>query len=201
MNRKEGTEENEVTSLVADEPELIIRSDHGSVNDIDEIVSRLKHRSSCSSCSASIVYLFTYSPGYYRSSRYPSIRLRPRYPYMEFDDLYGIVVCDHSIVTDDILDDLLRNYRRWEPPYWYVEDGIILCSMLPSGMSWGLGHAMEEFDEIIEDPDYLKLKPYIRDVVDRTIHSLRPIAEDPRKRAQALCYHNEIKLIDFTIEL
>lgn len=200
MNIREGEDINEVTSFVADEPELIIRSDHGSVEDIDEIVSRLKHRSSCSSCSASIVYLFHYFPSDY-SCGFPSSRLIPRYPYMEFHDLYGIVICDHSIVTDDMLDDLLRNYRRWEPPYWYAEDGMILCSMLPSGMSWGLRAAMEEFDDMIEDPDYLKLKPYIREVVDRTIHSLRPIAEDPRKWSQTLCCHNEIKLIDFTIEL
>lgn len=31
MNRKGRTEVNEVTSLVANEPELIIRSDYGSV--------------------------------------------------------------------------------------------------------------------------------------------------------------------------
>lgn len=41
-----GEDINEVSSPVADESELIIRSDHGSVEDIDEIVSRLTHRSS-----------------------------------------------------------------------------------------------------------------------------------------------------------
>lgn len=60
MNREEVIEVNEVKSLVANEPELIIRSDHGSVDDINEIVSKLKHRCSWSSCSASVVYLFRY---------------------------------------------------------------------------------------------------------------------------------------------
>lgn len=54
MNRKDRTEENEVASFVADEPELIIRSDHGPINFFGEIISTIKHRSSCSSCSVSI---------------------------------------------------------------------------------------------------------------------------------------------------
>ena len=60
MKCKKSIDENEVESLLANEPELIIRSDHYTYNwhYINEVVDRLKHRSSCSSCSASIVYLF-----------------------------------------------------------------------------------------------------------------------------------------------
>ncbi|CUM47385.1 unnamed protein product [Debaryomyces tyrocola] len=145
---------------------------------MDKIVSRLKHRSSCSSCSASIVYLFNYYPSDYS---YCWGSLTPRYPYLKFNDLCGIVICDHSIVTDSRVDGLLQNYRHGEPPYWYAEGSIFLCALHPSGIPYGLRFAMEEFDEMIEDQDYLKLKPYIREVVNRTIHSLRPITNDLRK--------------------
>lgn len=68
---------------------------------MDEIVDRLKDHCSSSSCSANIVYLFYNRPSDYS---YSWMSLKPRYPYMKFDDLCGIVICDYSIFTYDIFD-------------------------------------------------------------------------------------------------
>lgn len=45
---------------------------------------------------------------------------------------------------------------------------------------------MEEFEETISDPDYLKLKPYIREVVERTIRNLRPVVYDRQCRQKEI---------------
>ena len=60
-------------SLVDIEPEIIIRSDHGSVHDIHEIAGNLNTVLACSSCSASIVYLFDWCSGDLRHREYMSL--------------------------------------------------------------------------------------------------------------------------------
>ncbi|KSA03302.1 uncharacterized protein AC631_00940 [Debaryomyces fabryi] len=71
------------------------------------------------------------------------------------------------------------------------------------GLVWGIKNALIEFDEMTQDPDYLKLQPYIREIVERTINNLRLVAEanDPREREQVFLKHDKIELTDFTVEL
>lgn len=75
--------------------------------------------------------------------------------------------------------------------------------MYTHGMVWGIKNALIEFDEMIEDPDYLQLQPYIREIVERTVSSLRLVAEanDPRQREQVFFKQDKIELTDFTVEL
>lgn len=194
MKCKKSIDENEVESLLANEPELIIRSDHYTYNwhYINEVIDRLKHRSSCSSCSASIVYLFEET----------CFRERREVKYTTYFHLTGIVICDHNLITNDILDRLLEDYRSSEDGYWYAEDGIVVCTM-SHGLVWGIKNALIEFDEMTQDPDYLKLQPYIREIVERTINNLRLVAEanDPREREQVFLKYDKIELTDFTVEL
>lgn len=189
-------------SLVDIEPELIIRSDHGSVSDIHEIASKLKHRSSCSSCSASVVYLFDWCKGDLRYLRFRNICLY---------SLWGILICDHDIVEEDALEELADEYH----PYWhgekyfFFEEGIYMCSFVEQiylgscVRGHDMANALKMFADMIEDPDYLTFRPYIREVVERTIHSLRLVSEagDPHEGTQMHYIDNKIELTDFTIEL
>lgn len=189
-------------SLVDIEPEIIIRSDHGSVHDIHEIAGKLKHRSACSSCSASIVYLFDWCSG---DLRHQNICLY---------SLWGVLICDHDIVEEDALDELADEYLNfWQAEKWLgYEDreGIHMCSFVQEiysgycGNSRDMANALKMFADMIEeDPDYLKFKPYIREVFERTVHSLRLVSEagDPHEGTQMHYIDNKIELTDFTIEL
>lgn len=188
-------------SLVDIEPELIIRSDHGSIYDIHKIASELKHRSSCSSCSASVVYLFDYS------CTDIDLRLHKICLY----SLWGILICDHDIVEEDALDELADEYLNfWLDEKWCgYEEGIYMCSLVQEIYTgyWvdgrDMANALKMFAEMIEDPDCLKFKPYIREVVERTIYSLRLVSEagDPHEGTQMHYIDNKIELTDFTIEL
>lgn len=70
------------------------------------------------------------------------------------------------------LDDLLRDYGTGDDdaPYWYSGDGLIVCTLMSYSGVWGLGSrtCYGIFDGMIGDSDYLKLKPSIREVVERT---------------------------------
>lgn len=187
-------------SLVDIEPEVIIRSDHRSVYDIHGIASELKHRSSCSSCSASVVYLF---------DECSDIGLRHRRTCLY--SLWGILICDHDIVEEDTLDELADEYLNfWLDEKWCgYEEGIYMCSLVLEIYTgyWvdgrDMANALKMVAEMIEDPDYLKFKPYIREVVERTIHSLRLVSEagDPHEGTKMHYFDNKIELTDFTIEL
>lgn len=114
----------------------------------------------------------------------------------EIHDLYGIVICDRSIVIliNQTIYYQIRSVGRHHTGMQRMVQFYIQCCFR---VSWGLQHAMEEFDEIIQDPDYLKFKHYIREVVEQFV--VCGIQPDHRKRLQALCYHT--KMIDFTVEM
>lgn len=181
----------------------VIKCEHADVEDISSVAQILKDRTTSDSTSVSIVYLFKYHEDNKDLGKI----------YTSYDDLNGIVLCDHSILRsgpfDDVINKMVDCYEGSDFEYGCEFD---MRGLVVRVKGWLFNYDDREMLEAFDDWKNVEyeqaLAPYIRTKVEYIILRFLKELEKEKKKSNdlerildiRLDIHESFQLIDITEE-